>query len=139
MRVFWYICIRKEITNLQAMSAVIPRLRDCYKKSDRRKEKQKLYNDTIYKKERDWYMMCHPICEVCERDGLITQSVHCHHIQSPFQIGISKQESYRRLTDEKNLLSVCLYHHLCEHGLASKAMKEEYQKRLDNLKQDEDG
>ena len=128
-----------QIINLQAMSAVIPRLRDNYKRSDRRKEKQKLYNDTYYKKIRDWYMQAHCLCEECLKDNLITQAVHCHHIQSPFQIGISKQESYRRLTDEKNFLAVCQYHHLCEHGLASKAMKEEYQKRLDNLKQYEDG
>lgn len=121
------------------MSAVIPRLRDNYKKSDRRKEKQSSYNNAYYKKIRDWYMQAHCLCEECLKDNLITQAVHCHHIQSPFQIGISKQESYRRLTDEKNFLAVCLYHHLCEHGLASKAMKEEYQKRLDNLKQDEDG
>ena len=121
------------------MSAVIPRLRDNYKKSDRRKEKQRLYNDTIYRKERDWYMMCHPICQLCEREGLITPSKDLHHIMSPHEIGISKEEAYRRLRDEKNFIAVCLYHHLCEHGLASKAMKEEYQKRLDNLKQDEDG
>lgn len=119
------------------MSAVIPRLRDNYKKSDRRKEKQMLYNDTYYKKIRDWYMMCHPICQLCERDGLITPSSDLHHIQSPFDYGLSKEESYRRLRDEKNFIALCQYHHLCQHGLASKAMKEEYQKRLDNLKQDE--
>ena len=118
------------------MTAFIPRLKDSQKKSDRRKEKQKLYNDTYYKKIRDWYIQTHCLCESCLKDGLITPSKDLHHIQSPFDYGLSKEESYRRLRDEKNFIALCQYHHLCEHGLASKAMKEEYQKRLDNLKQD---
>lgn len=120
------------------MSAVIPRLRDSYKKSDRRKEKQKLYNDTIYKKERDWYMQCKPICECCERDGLITPSKDLHHIMSPHEIGISKEEAYRRLRDEKNFLAVCQFHHLLCHGLAPQSMIDEYNQRKQNkLKKDE--
>lgn len=122
----------------KSMSSVIPRLRDNYKKSDRRKEKQMLYNDTLYRKERDWYMMCHPLCECCERDGLITQAVHCHHIQSPFQIGISKEEAYRRLRDPNNFIALCRVCHLIQHGLASKEMLEEREKRIQNLKDNKD-
>lgn len=121
------------------MSAVIPRLRDSYKRSDRRKEKQKLYNDTIYKKERDWYMMCHPICEVCEREGLITPSKDLHHIMSPHEIGISKEEAYRRLRDTNNFIALCQVCHLIQHGLASKEMLEEREKRIQNLKDKKDG
>ena len=120
------------------MSAVIPRLRDNYKRSDRRKEKQKLYNDTLYRKERDWYMQCKPICECCERDGLITPATDLHHIQSPFDYGISKEEAYRRLRDPNNFIALCRVCHLIQHGLASKEMLEEREKRIQNLKDNKD-
>ena len=120
------------------MSAVIPRLRDSYKRSDRRKEKQKLYNDTIYKKERDWYMQCKPICECCERDGLITPSKDLHHRVSPFKPGLSKEESYRLLRDPNIFIALCQVCHLIQHGLASKEMLEEREKRIQNLKDNKD-
>lgn len=120
------------------MSAVIPRLRDNYKKSDRRKDKQKLYNDTLYRKERDWYIQTHCLCEECLKDGLITPAKDLHHIMSPHEIGISKEEAYRRLRDPKNFIALCQVCHLIQHGLASKEMLEEREKRIQNLKDNKD-
>lgn len=75
--------------------------------SDRKRLRSRLYNDTTYRKIRDWYMQTHPLCEICESEGRIVPSEHCHHVDSPFQIGISEEEAWRRLRDERNFKALC--------------------------------
>lgn len=87
-----------------------------YKNSDKVALRKKLYNDTKYRKIRDWYMMEHPLCEECLKEGKVTPSTQCHHIKSPFAAGLSEFESYIRLRDNGNLKALCVYHHECEHG-----------------------
>lgn len=93
-----------------------------YKKSDKAALRKKLYNDTKYRKIRDWYMMEHPLCEECLKEGKVTPSTQYHHIKSPFADGLTWSERYALLRDENNARSLCVYHHECAHGNVKRPM-----------------
>lgn len=112
----------------------IPRLRDIKKpQSYRKQQRQSMYSKTEYRKLRDWYYQCHPLCEDCQRIGLITQARDIHHIMSPYDQNISPAESYRRLMDENNLVALCRYHHNLRHGNCKKEEIDEFNKALSNI------
>lgn len=79
--------------------------------SDKKRMRARLYNDTKYRKIRDWYMQLHPLCEMCLEDDKVRPSQHLHHVLSPFQDGISEGEAFRRLRDERNFKALCVEHH----------------------------
>ena len=109
----------------------IPRLRDVKKPSSYRKQqRQSMYSKSEYRKLRDWYYQCHPICEDCQRIGLLTEAKDIHHVMSPYDPNISPAESYRRLMDENNLVSLCRYHHNLRHGNCKKDEIDEFEKAL---------
>ena len=112
----------------------IKRLRDTKRpQSYRKRQRQSMYSKSEYRKLRDWYYQCHPICEDCQRIGLITPSKDVHHIMSPYDANISPAESYRRLMDENNLVSLCRYHHNLRHGNCKKEEIDEFEKALANI------
>ena len=109
----------------------IPRLRDIKKApSYRKQQRQSMYSKAEYRKLRDWYYQCHPICEDCAKLGLTTPSRDIHHVMSPYDPNISPAESYRRLMDENNLVSLCRYHHNLRHGNCKKDEIDEFEKAL---------
>ena len=109
----------------------IPRLRDIKKApSYRKRQRQSMYSKSEYRKLRDWYYQCHPICEDCAKLGLTTPSRDIHHVMSPYDPNISPAESYRRLMDENNLVSLCRYHHNLRHGNCKKDEIDEFEKAL---------
>ena len=109
----------------------IPRLRDIKKApSYRKQQRQSMYSKSEYRKLRDWYYQCHPICEDCQRIGLLTEAKDIHHVMSPYDPNISPAESYRRLMDENNLVSLCRYHHNLRHGNCKKDEIDEFEKAL---------
>ena len=109
----------------------IPRLRDIKRpQSYRKRQRQSMYSKSEYRKLRDWYYQCHPICEDCQRIGLTTPSKDIHHVMSPYDPNISPAESYRRLIDENNLVSLCRYHHNLRHGNCKKDEIDEFEKAL---------
>ena len=109
----------------------IPRLRDKKRpQSYRKQQRQSMYSKSEYRKLRDWYYQCHPICEDCQRIGLTTPSRDIHHVMSPYDPNISPAESYRRLMDENNLVSLCRYHHNLRHGNCKKDEIDEFEKAL---------
>ena len=109
----------------------IPRLRDIKRpQSYRKQQRQSMYSKAEYRKLRDWYYQCHPICEDCEKLGLITESRDIHHVLSPYEPNISPAESYRRLMSENNLVSLCRYHHNLRHGNCKKDEIDEFEKAL---------
>ena len=112
----------------------IKRLRDTKRpQSYRKRQRQSMYSKSEYRKLRDWYYQCHPICEDCQRIGLITPSKDVHHIMSPYDANISPAESYRRLMDENNLVSLCRYHHNLRHGNCKKEEIDEFEKAIANI------
>ena len=109
----------------------IPRLRDKKRQqSYRKQQRQSMYSKAEYRKLRDWYYQCHPICEDCQRIGLLTEAKDIHHVMSPYDPNISPAESYRRLMDENNLVSLCRYHHNLRHGNCKKDEIDEFEKAL---------
>lgn len=104
--------------------------------SDRKKQRMKMYNDAYYREVRNEYMRNHPLCEDCmniqveNEDGTkrekITPSIDLHHLKSPFQYGISEEESYKRLVDTSNFIALCKFHHSQRH--APKGCKHEWRK-----------
>ena len=109
----------------------IPRLRDKKRpQSYRKRQRQSMYSKSEYRKLRDWYYQCHPICEDCAKLGLITESRDIHHVMSPYDPNISPAESYRRLMDENNLVSLCRYHHNLRHGNCKKDEIDEFNKNI---------
>ena len=109
----------------------IPRLRDKKRpQSYRKQQRQSMYSKAEYRKLRDWYYQCHPICEDCQRIGLLTEAKDIHHVLSPYDPNISPAESYRRLMDENNLVSLCRFHHNLRHGNCKKDEIDEFEKAL---------
>ena len=86
------------------------------KPSQRRKERQKLYQMKQWRELSKWYIMHHPLCQRCEEKGIVTPSEHCHHILSPFDYGLSHTEQITRLLDENNLMALCADCHAAEHA-----------------------
>ena len=112
----------------------IPRLRDRKRpQSYRKQQRQSMYSKSEYRKLRDWYYQCHPICEDCAKLGLTTPSKDIHHVMSPYDPNISPAESYRRLMDENNLVSLCRFHHNLRHGNCKKDEIDEFEKALSNI------
>lgn len=81
-------------------------------KSDKEKLRIRLYNKAAWKKLRQAYLMQHPLCEMCLEDSkVITSSSDVHHIQSPFDEGLTDVERIGLLLDASNLMALCKYHH----------------------------
>lgn len=85
--------------------------------SDKSKLRAKLYSDTQYRKIRDWYYQCHPLCELCLKDENKTvPSMDIHHKISPFQGDKTMEERYSLLRDENNFIALCRECHEKIHG-----------------------
>ena len=73
----------------------------------RDKARQKLYNSARWKSCRNAYLKRHPLCEMCERDGLVTPATEVHHIK-PIEEGGAE-------LDHANLMSLCHSCHMQIH------------------------
>ena len=82
-------------------------------KTDKEKLRIKLYNNKKWKKLRESFLIYHPLCQMCEEKGVITPTSCVHHINSPFDDGLTDEERIGRLCDPCNLMALC---HHC-HGL----------------------
>lgn len=102
-----------------------------HRPSKMKKERQKFYQDTQYRKARDWYMQKNCLCVKCKEEGLITPSTDLHHVLSPFDSNISEKEKWNRLYDTSNWMPLCKYHHRKMHGTTSKEEDREHQMRID--------
>jgi len=69
--------------------------------------RNKLYNNKKWKKLRLAYLMEHPLCEKCLEDGRVTTATDVHHINSPFDDGLSDIERLGRLLDVTSYQSLC--------------------------------
>lgn len=83
-------------------------------KQPRRNEKHKLYMQLL--NSRRWWgdvriehLRKHPLCQMCERDGIITSAVDVHHLTPVQSVPINKMESV--CYDPNNLISLCIECH----------------------------
>lgn len=84
--------------------------------SERKRERQKLYNDTQYRKLRDWYFQCNPLCEDCLKNDKIVPACDVHHKISPFQGSLTWEQKYHLLRDVDNFISLCRDCHNKRHN-----------------------
>lgn len=96
------------------------------KANNRKQERQKLYQCKQWRNLSQWMRMEHPICMVCNEK--LTEAVH--HINSPFEYGLSHAEKMYRLLDPDNLICVCAECHNILHG--------NVKKDTDNIDNEED-
>lgn len=80
-------------------------------KSDKEKLRVRLYNKAAWKKLRQGYLISHPLCEMCLEEDKTTSASDVHHINSPFDDGLTDAERLGRLLDPNNLQALCQYHH----------------------------
>lgn len=80
-------------------------------KSDKEKLRVKLYNKSAWKKLRLGYLISHPLCEKCLDEDRVTSATDVHHINSPFDDGLTEAERLGRLLDPNNLQALCQFHH----------------------------
>lgn len=84
-------------------------------KTEKEKMRVRLYNNSQWKKMRLGYLIYHPLCEMCEKEGKTTPATDVHHINSPFDDGLTDEERIGRLMNPNNLKALCQYHHGLTH------------------------
>lgn len=80
-------------------------------KTEKEKMRIRLYNNSQWKKMRLGYLIYHPLCEKCLEEKKTTPATDVHHINSPFDDGLSEDQRLGRLLDPNNLMALCQYHH----------------------------
>lgn len=108
----------------------IPRLIDNKKPSKRTKERQKLYQRKDYRQQVDWYKREKIWCQACLKDGLYTPGDQLHHIVSPFQGDLTKEQQLQLLYDHSNWVLLCDFHHRLMHHTASQQEIDDYNNRV---------
>lgn len=72
-----------------------------------------VYNTAKWRKLRQAYLMQHPLCEMCKKDGKVKEATEVHHITP-----ISKAESELQMKElgynPNNLMALC---EECHHKL----------------------
>lgn len=70
-----------------------------------RKERQKVYQTTLWKNMTKQQIQNVPLCQVCEIEGRITLAEHSHHLIS--FVGKSEEEKQQLAFNPDNIVSVC--------------------------------
>ncbi len=82
-----------------------------YVKHDKSKDIYNLvYNTVRWRKLRDNYLMFHPLCEMCEKEGKTTIADEVHHIK-PISTGQNELEYIEIGFNPNNLMALCEKHH----------------------------
>ena len=75
---------------------------------------QNYYNTTGWKKLRNAYLMQHPLCEMCLKEGKTSITEEIHH-KIPILTGLTDSERTSLLLNANNLIALCKYHHHLIH------------------------
>ena len=89
-------------------------------RTEKEKLRVKLYNNKKWKKLRLGYLISHPLCEKCLEQNKVTPATDVHHINSPFDDGLTEEERIGRLMDVNNLMALCKECHGRLHYLKEK-------------------
>lgn len=93
----------------------ILREKDLKKKKKKDPNRSKIYYaNKGWKTLRNSYIMSHPLCEMCLKEGKITPAEHVHH-RTPFLSGATHAERLHLLLDQDNLMSLCRKCHMEIH------------------------
>lgn len=83
--------------------------------TDAKKEAQKVYNTSRWKKLRMEYLQCHPLCETCLEKQITQPACHIHH-KVPFSKGKTDAERELLAFDYANLQALCAHCHEEKHN-----------------------
>lgn len=103
--------------------------------TEKRKERQSIYNSARWRKISKNQLMYYPLCQVCQMENKTTAAQHVHHIISFMEFEdeqMRKQYAY----DPTNIISVCeKCHNKRLHGgdLDGCRSLEEIEERINNL------
>lgn len=99
--------------------------------TEMRQLRQKAYQNTAWRKQRDLYLHEHPLCEECLKKGKITPAQDIHHKRSPFKKG---EINWNLLLDYNNLAALCKECHGTRHAEEQGHISpEEVLRQLDEL------
>lgn len=90
-----------------------------YKKNDKNAQIASIYNSTIWKNLRLSYIMHHPICEYCAKQGITKPATEVHHIQY-ISSGRNLEEMQRIAYNQDNLIALCTE---CHHNVHNNKIK----------------
>ena len=77
-----------------------------YDRTDKRKEINKRYNNTEWRKLRNNFLIEHPFCVECKKNNRVVKATAVHHVIELSQGGTN---------DWANLCPLCHYHHNKAH------------------------
>jgi len=86
------------------------------------KDKAEIYNSREWRELRILKLRANPLCEVCEREGIVTSAHAIHHVH-PIEDSSSKAEMRKWAFMFSNLLSVCDACHAKIHKEQGKGTK----------------
>lgn len=94
--------------------------------------KNETYNKLIHKNRwlrlRKQVLSAHPLCQMCESEGLLSPATEVHHIV-PCETALSEREMTTLMYDPHNLMALCHRHHVEIHTTMGKGGKEGNRKR----------
>lgn len=91
-----------------------------YVKHDKAKDIYKyVYNTSRWRKLREAYLMLHPLCEICEKDGKVNEATEVHHI-TPISYANDELEMKELGYNPNNLMALC---EECHHKLHNEMKK----------------
>lgn len=86
-----------------------------FEKNENRDKRKKVYDTVRWRKLRAWKFSLNPLCEMCEKKGIITPAEDIHHIES--FTGAESPERVEALAyDINNLMSLCKKCHQAIHN-----------------------
>lgn len=74
---------------------------------------QHIYGDARWRRIRDAKWKMNPLCELCEKQGLVVLTEHIHHIK-PFDKGKTPEEVTQLAFDPDNVQALCS---ACHHKI----------------------
>ena len=84
------------------------------KNAQQQRDKNEIYQSREWRELRVAKYRANPLCEVCEREGIVHATEAIHHIH-PIEDSSTKEEMRKWAFMWSNLLSVCRYHHAKIH------------------------
>lgn len=92
------------------------------------KEYQQLIHTTKWLRLRRDTLTAHPLCQRCEKAGVITAATEVHHVH-PVEEAYTKAERTQRMYDPHNLRALCHDCHVKTHTELGRSGKEATRKR----------
>ena len=92
------------------------------------KDKAEIYNSREWKALRIQKLRDNPVCELCEKQGVVT-AAHCVHHLIPIETATTKEEMRRLAFNPANLQSLCDQCHHTVHEEMKSFSREMVRKR----------